>query len=369
MAEDNPFEGALTVSMAIPDPLRGPGRLFLWSKDQATFEQLLSLARTSHRQADHYEDHGCLAIHVHKDDMVTFLGRVRRDLSPTALDETRALFKSGDEEPTLSDFPKSDTLKTFIIFARGKWVTDIMHRGRLRVHYQPIVSARDTGQVLGHEGLARGLGAGEELIEPRRMLSAARDAGLLYAFDTAIHRLAIEGLARAKAPGKLFLNLSPSTATDPSFSIEAQKRVCADAGISPDRIVLEVTESEKLEDSDQLTKLFSEAREEGFRIALDDLGAGFSNMNLIHRLRPHIVKLDMDLTRNIHLDAYKAVIAQKIIEIAQSLGIRTIAEGVEKAEELDWLLRHDVEYVQGYLIGVPEELPRDTVDLARDPDA
>jgi EAL domain-containing protein (putative c-di-GMP-specific phosphodiesterase class I) len=92
-------------------------------------------------------------------------------------------------------------------------------------------------------------------------------------------------------------------------------------------------------------------------IALDDLGAGFSSLNLIHQLRPDFIKLDMDLVRNVHQDPYKAVITEKLLEIAQSLNIRTIAEGIECQEELTWVRTHGATFVQGYLIAKPAALP------------
>jgi EAL domain-containing protein (putative c-di-GMP-specific phosphodiesterase class I) len=362
--DEDPLGALANVSMALPDPLRGSGRLFLGAPSEDAFEQLRQIAERTDRVFDVYDPDRILAIHVHKDDVVGFLGQVRQDLSSVALEDTKALFKSGTDEPTLGDFPRADSLKNFLIFARGKWLAEIMREERLLVHFQPIVYASDTGRVYGHEALARGRSRTGDLIAPMRMLSAARDAGSLSSLDGKVHERAIQMLATSRAEGELFLNITPSTVVDAHFEAERHRQLADTYDVAPERIVFEITESEKLTDSDQLVRSLDAGRAQGFRLALDDLGAGFSNMNLIHRVRPDIVKLDMDLTRNIHEDDYKSVIAEKIIEIAQSLDIATVAEGVEKPEELEWVRSRGVEFVQGFLTGHPEELPRDTVDIS-----
>jgi EAL domain-containing protein (putative c-di-GMP-specific phosphodiesterase class I) len=96
---------------------------------------------------------------------------------------------------------------------------------------------------------------------------------------------------------------------------------------------------------------------DGFRFALDDMGAGYSGLNLVHQLRPDFIKLDMALVRGVHRDRYKAVITEMVLELARRLGIRTIAEGVEEPGELEWLRAHGVDFVQGYLIAKPASPP------------
>ncbi|MGF1510664.1 MAG: EAL domain-containing protein [Myxococcota bacterium] len=353
----------LDLSMALPDPLRGAGRVFLWTREEASLESLKLLAQNTGHPCETFDAHGCVAISVRQDDIVQFLGVIRRDLPPRALEETRALFKPGLQEPRLSDLPRAESLRAFIIFARGKWLGEIMTEGRLSVHFQPIVPAHDLRSIFGHEALARGRGRDRQSVHPVRMLSAARDAGLLSTFETSVHQLAARRLTDARSQSKLFLNLTPGTAADPEFELGHFKRLCNRYPIATRDLVIEVTESDKIHDTRDLSELVREAQQEGFLVALDDLGAGFSNLNLIHQLRPDIVKLDMALTRRIHEDEYRAVIAQKIIELSQGLGIRTVAEGVELPEELDWLREHGIDYVQGFYVGRPDELPRDTIDL------
>ena len=105
-------------------------------------------------------------------------------------------------------------------------------------------------------------------------------------------------------------------------------------------------------------RILSFYRDAGFRVALDDIGSGYSSLNVLHQLRPDFLKLDMELVRNVHMDPFKATIAAKLLEIAQALGITAIAEGIESAEELAWVATHGATYAQGYFLGRPAADPR-----------
>ena len=100
-------------------------------------------------------------------------------------------------------------------------------------------------------------------------------------------------------------------------------------------------------------KVLAAYRERGFKFALDDLGAGYSSLQMIHELRPDFIKLDIELIKNVHADNYRATLTLKLIEAAQQLGIKTIAEGIECAGEYDWAQAHGADFVQGYYIGEP----------------
>ena len=118
-----------------------------------------------------------------------------------------------------------------------------------------------------------------------------------------------------------------------------------------------MAESQHPPDMDHLIKILMFYREAGFLIAMDDFGSGSSNLNLMHQLRPDFIKLDMQLIRNVHQDYYKALITEKLLEIAVELEIKTVAEGVETLEEFDWVRERGANFVQGYLIAKPTSPP------------
>ncbi len=229
---------------------------------------------------------------------------------------------------------------------------------KLRAHYQPIVDAHRTELVYGQEALMRAHhGSEDQLISPSRLLSAARDAGIMPSLDKHMHSVALDHGGRVGPDTHIFINVTPRTLEDREFNLNYLLRLAREHQVSPDHITLEVIESETIQNLDHFQSVVARLKKHQFRIALDDMGAGFSNLNLLHQLRPNVVKLDMQLTRNIHSDEYKAVIAQKLLETAQGLGILTIADGIENEDELKWFREHGVDFVQGYLIGKPNPEP------------
>lgn len=122
-------------------------------------------------------------------------------------------------------------------------------------------------------------------------------------------------------------------------------------------MVFEIVETERAHDPSHLRHILDYYREAGFRIALDDVGAGYSSLNLIHLLRPDILKLDMELIRDVDRDPYKARIAANLLHVATSLGIDALAEGIETEGELQWVREHGAKYAQGHLIARPAPQP------------
>lgn len=138
-----------------------------------------------------------------------------------------------------------------------------------------------------------------------------------------------------------------------------------EAGLQRDKVVFEITETENVRDTNHLKNIVNYYRETGFRVALDDIGSGYSSLNMVHKLRPDFIKLDMQLIRGVQDDLYKATVAEKVLEMAQSLGIETIVEGVEHRGELNWARDKGASFAQGHLIARPSTPPlQDHLDLS-----
>ncbi len=286
--------------------------------------------------------------------------RLREVLTEEELRGTRALFKQGGGEPELADFPRVGALRQLLTLSEAGWLVDMLAEKRLTAHFQPIVHARDTRQIFAHEALMRGRAVDGSLVSPGKMMETARGADLLFQLDLAARTTAIREAVRHKLEGALFINFTPTAIYDPAFCLRSTVAAIREAGIPPKNVVFEVIETDHAADTRHLRAIIDFYRQAGFRVALDDLGAGHSSLNLIHQIRPDIMKLDMELIRNIHEDAYKASITQKLLEIAQKVNILTVAEGIETPEELRWVRTHGVDYVQGYLIARPQSPPART---------
>jgi EAL domain-containing protein (putative c-di-GMP-specific phosphodiesterase class I) len=128
-------------------------------------------------------------------------------------------------------------------------------------------------------------------------------------------------------------------------------------GIPYGKVVYEVTETYRADDVCGIGAPTDYCRNNGLRVALDDVGSGCSSLNLIHRLRPDFIKLDSELVRGVERDPYKAAIARRVTELAQDLGTGTVAEGVETPQEMDWARSHGATLAQGWLVAKPANPP------------
>jgi len=144
------------------------------------------------------------------------------------------------------------------------------------------------------------------------------------------------------------VNLHPADLADPELYL-------ADAPLArfASRIVLEITERASLEAVPDVSARMAELRTRGYRIAVDDLGAGYAGLNYFASLRPDIVKIDMSLTRGVDVDPVRAKVVQSLVNLSHELGMLVVAEGVETVGERDTLVAMGCNYLQGYLLARP----------------
>jgi EAL domain-containing protein (putative c-di-GMP-specific phosphodiesterase class I) len=344
----------------LPHRLEGAGHLFVWSPIGHSFGKLVAYLRATGRAFDVRPEAQCVVVHLSAAELLPFAVGAAGATTGEEARGMRVLFKSQGGEPELSDIPKVGSLQQFITMSQSGWLVDMLSEGRLTSHFQPIVNAQDTRQVFAHEALLRGRERDGTMVAPGRMLQLAREADLLYQLDLAARTSAIREVARHHLQTPVFINFTPAAIYDPAYCLRSTVSAISEAGIPPHNVVFEIIESDHTPDVYHLRGIIHFYRQAGFRVALDDLGAGYSSLNLIHQLRPDIVKLDMELIRHIDTDPYKAFITQKLVEIAQKLRIQTVAEGIETPEELRWARTHGVDFVQGYLVARPQSPPAGT---------
>jgi EAL domain-containing protein (putative c-di-GMP-specific phosphodiesterase class I) len=231
----------------------------------------------------------------------------------------------------------------------------MLSEGRLTSHFQPIVRVEAPKEIYAQECLLRGISVDGDIISPGSIFEAARDNDMLFQVDLAARLAAVRQAVRHGIEDNLFVNFTPKSIYDPKFCLRSTVQSVDKSSQDHERVVFEVTETEQAGDVEHLRNIVDYYREQGFRVALDDMGSGYSSLNLIHRLRPDFIKLDMQLIRGVDDDPYKAVVAQKVLEMAQSLDVETIVEGVETREELEW--DRGATYAQGYLIARPASPP------------
>ncbi|AMO36482.1 EAL domain-containing protein [Thauera humireducens] len=232
----------------------------------------------------------------------------------------------------------------------------LLEQQKLHFVFQPIVDmARST--VLGYEALMRGP-AGSALERPDDLLRVAKHCGLASELEIAACKGAIREFSALQLPGKLFLNLSAPLIT--AFGREGGGellRCAVDAGLSPARLILELTEHERVEDTAALQTAFAALAGQGVGLALDDFGDGRSSLRLWAQLKPQVVKLDKFFVRGIHRDSRNVEVVRAILNLCTAFGTPLVAEGVEEAEELAVLRDLGCHFGQGYLFGRPTACP------------
>lgn len=232
----------------------------------------------------------------------------------------------------------------------------------LKAVYQPIVELRN-GRVIGYEGLVRPTpesgfkNAGE-------LFAAAEASGRQVELDQTCLEVVIAGAAALSPETILSLNLSPRSLEAPEFSVPTLLRLLHSHEITPNRVILELTERESVEDVERLRHNVALARAAGIRIAADDVGAGNAGLRLLSQMQFDIVKIDLSLVQRGAQHKTSLAVISSLQELAQRWGSWVIAEGVETPEQLDLIRGLGISAAQGYLLGRPgESLEVGTVDL------
>lgn len=285
----------------------------------------------------------------------------------TALRHATIALSAAKTEPTrLRFFAKSLERKASSRLSLEREMRGALERGEFRAHFQPKVDFA-SGRVVGSEALARWIRQDRAHVTPGRFIAAAEENGLIGPISETILRDACwkaaawcrEGLAANVA-----VNISPLQFADERFP-DKILRMVNEAGLSPRRLELEITESVALENPERAEKLLRPLREEGVRIALDDFGCGHSNLAILTRLPLDIIKIDQQFVRGLSSDRHAPAIVEMILAMAESLNFEVVAEGVETEWDAEFLSRRRCHIGQGFLYGAaapPQEFIRFAMD-------
>lgn len=230
----------------------------------------------------------------------------------------------------------------------------------LWIAYQPIVSW--PGQtVYGYEALVRSFDP--DLPTPGMLFDAAERLGRVQDLGQRIRQAVAASAASAPADALIFTNLH-------ALDLMNERLYAKDSALTSiaPRVVLEITERASLHRIEDLKDRIRSLRGAGFRIAIDDLGAGYSGLSSFSQLDPDVVKLDMSLVRGVDSSSAKASLVKSMISVcSQDLGIRVVCEGVETVGERDTLARVGADLLQGYLFAKPEKTFRSASIFAPPP--
>jgi EAL domain-containing protein (putative c-di-GMP-specific phosphodiesterase class I) len=232
-----------------------------------------------------------------------------------------------------------------------------LERGELRLHYQPQYEVA-SGRIVGIEALIRWEHPEQGLVSAARFMPFAEESGLIlpigeWVLDEACRQNRAWQDAGLKAV-RVAVNISALQFRQAGFA-DTVRAALARSGLPAVYLELEVTESVIMHDAERVTAALEELKQMGLELAIDDFGTGYSSLSYLKRFPIDKLKIDQSFVRDITTDRDDAAITSAIIALTRNLGLKTIAEGVETREQLEFLRTHGCNEVQGYLLSRPVE--------------
>ena len=248
------------------------------------------------------------------------------------------------------------SLQRYINLIDDKEFFDIVNNESFTSHFQPIIDVH-AKEIFGYEALIRGVKEDGTLMYPDKLFAKSQRNGMNFKLDRLCRESALKTAAVKKISQKVFINFIPTSIYDPEFCLNSTVKWASQLEFDPKNIVFEVVETEHVQDQAHLKKILTYYREQGFQIALDDVGEGFSNLNMLIDLKPDIIKIDRNIISGIDKDDMKLSVYKALYDIAQKNGIKILAEGVETPYEIETIKGIGVDYVQGYYYAKPQAEP------------
>lgn len=223
--------------------------------------------------------------------------------------------------------------------------------------FQPIVDLF-TNSVYAYEMLARGTG---RFFNPGEMFAVAERNNLDWELEYACRMAALEKISHLDSSHSetyFFLNVSPHIFNNPDFKKGFTSSYIKEHGLNHRKIVLEITERASIEKYSLFENLIQHYVEQGFKVALDDFGAGHSGLTTLIAMTPHFMKIDREIVHGISISPYKQNLMRTLCHFASDVGSSVLAEGIECYEDLETVFRLGVRYVQGFYLGRPASSPQ-----------
>jgi two-component system CheB/CheR fusion protein len=230
---------------------------------------------------------------------------------------------------------------------------------RLHLYYQPIM-ALDTMTLAGAEALLRWQHPLKGFIPPDTFIPIAEQNGMIGQLSEWVLETGLADWARwSRESGmqlSLSFNLSAAQFVDRDHIANVVKLIKDSSLAVQHRLIVEITESLKLSDNEEYVDILKRLRQYGCRIAIDDFGTGYSSLSYLKRMPVDVIKIDKSFVHDITSDPTDAAMVRAILQMAMAFGMKTVAEGVETSEQLNFLREHGCNYAQGFLFSKPVSL-------------
>lgn len=232
--------------------------------------------------------------------------------------------------------------------------------------FQPIVDCQK-GTVLGYEVLSRGP-SDSPLHGAPALFQAGEQCKQVISLEQACLLEAGQSCIRHGVSHLVFVNVSPGLLLPKAFAEDRLQSLLATNGLKPENVVIELSERYPAHNPEALKARLTALKKRGFRVAIDDLGTGYSGLKLWSEIQPDFVKIDRHFIRDVDRDLVKKEFVRSVINLCERLGCRLIAEGVETIAELTLLRSMGIHLIQGFLLGRPNPFPTAELSALDNPD-
>jgi len=239
----------------------------------------------------------------------------------------------------------------------------IISSNNLRSVFQSIISLQ-TGDVIGYEALTRGP-VDSKYINPEILFEEAKTYDLLWDLEILCRSNAIKTFSSHNSDKLLFVNVDPGVLKDDHFTKGFTKELLMEHNLSPLSLIFEITEKTSIDNYKSFNEVIDYYKNQGYKIAIDDVGTGYSGLTTIANTRPNYIKMDMSLITNVTKDNFKKAIIKSFVEFANTTNTKIIAEGIEDVCDLYTLIEIGVHYGQGFLINRPDDNLLETPELIK----
>ncbi len=229
---------------------------------------------------------------------------------------------------------------------------NIITDNKIRSVFQPIISLKN-GEILGYEALSRGP-VGSKLEKPAKLFEVAKKYHLLFQLDRLCRENALKKAKELNNKYKIFINIDPLVIFDEEFEEGITRNYLQENCIDQSNVVIELTEKTSFEKCNGVKNILSHYQKQGYNIAIDDAGAGYSGLQSIVSISHNYIKIDRSLIHNIDKNNIKQSLIEAFMNFAESINSEVIAEGIETKAELNTLINLGVDYGQGYYLAYPE---------------
>lgn len=283
------------------------------------------------------------------DAFKSFFNELERDTIKIFINDDENLFN-------FQSILKAKPLQRYINLFYDQDFFDIVNNESLTVHFQPIVDMKDNS-IYAYETLSRGVSEDGSLMYPDILFSKSNRNDMNFKLDRLCRETALKTAATKKVHQKVFINFIPTTIYDPEFCLKSTEKWAKQLEFDPSQIVFEVVETENIKDQAHLKKILEYYRSKGFMLALDDVGEGYSSLNMLIELKPDIIKIDRNIISDIDTNELKQSVYRALFNLAREHDITVLAEGIETAYELETIKNIGVDLVQGYYFAKPSSEP------------